>query len=282
MSGKNNQDGPLVSVVIPVHNRAGSVKKAVDSVLGQTFEDFELIVVDDGSSDGANAALSEYQDRLILIRQSHQGVSAARNKGIHHSRGRLIAFLDSDDYWLPEKLAVQTAFFEENPEAMICQTEEVWLRDGRRVNPGRRHRKPSGEAFSRSLKLCLISPSAVMLRSGLLSEVGLFDESLPACEDYDLWLRVAARHPVHLVDRPLVIKTGGHKDQLSRTTVGLDKYRVASLLKILSSDWLSPEQTRAARAELAAKARVYGQGCLKRGRREEGEYHLRLARESEA
>ncbi|MEW5723183.1 MAG: glycosyltransferase [Thermodesulfobacteriota bacterium] len=270
---------PLVSVIIPVYNRAGLVGRAVDSVLGQTWPNFELIVVDDGSTDRTPEVLAGYGDRLTLLRQPHSGVSAARNRGLAAAQGDLIAFLDSDDYWDKEKIEAQVRFFQEHPEAIVCQTEEVWVRRGRRVNPGRRHRKPSGEAFFSSLELCLISPSAVMMKRELFDQVGLFDEDLPAAEDYDLWLRVTARHPVWLIERPLVVKTGGHPDQLSRATVGLDQYRVMALQKILRSGTLSPGQARAARTALARKARVYGRGCLKRGRTEEGRRFLDLVRE---
>ncbi|MDY6851239.1 MAG: glycosyltransferase [Thermodesulfobacteriota bacterium] len=271
----------LVSVIIPAYNRSSMILCAVDSVLNQTFRNFELIVVDDGSTDQIGSVLAPYLDRLTLVRQPHAGVSAARNHGISKSQGRLIAFLDSDDYWLPEKLDAQTNFFKENPEAMICQTGETWYRRGRRVNPGRRHCKPSGDIFLPSLELCLVSPSAVMMRRELFDCVGVFDEDLPACEDYDLWLRIAALWPVHLVDQPLVVKTGGHPDQLSSTTIGLDQYRVRALAKILEADVLTPEQAKAARAELARKARIYGHGCLKRGRTYEGERYFNLARQNE-
>ena len=269
---------PEVSVIIPTRNRAGPVRDAVASVLAQTFTDFELIVVDDGGTDDTREALIEFGRRVTYIFREHGGVSAARNTGLGRTRGELIAFLDSDDAWLPAKLAVQVDFFKENPEGLICQTEETWYRRGRRVNPRFKHRKPSGDIFLPSLELCLVSPSAVMMRRTLFDEVGLFDEDLPACEDYDLWLRVAARHPVHLLPQALVIKTGGHPDQLSRTTPALDQYRVRALQKIIESGLLSPERERAARAVLGKKARLYGQGCVKRGRVEEGSEYLELAR----
>ncbi|MBU2551799.1 MAG: glycosyltransferase [Proteobacteria bacterium] len=269
---------PLVSVVIPTFNRAGPVARAVDSVLAQTGPGFELIVVDDGSTDETGRVLGRYGEAIKVLRQDRAGVGAARNRGIEASRGDLIAFLDSDDYWLPEKLALQTAFFQAHPDALICQTEEIWIRGGRRVNPKARHRKPSGDVFVPSLELCLISPSAVMMRRSLFDRVGLFDEDLPACEDYDLWLRVSARWPVHLLDHPLVVKTGGHADQLSRTVPALDRFRVQALRKIIQSGRLTPLQVRAARQVLARKARVYGQGCLKRGRVAEAEEYMELAR----
>jgi glycosyltransferase involved in cell wall biosynthesis len=270
---------PRISVIIPTYNRADMLTRAVESVLAQTYTDFELIVVDDGSDDDTADRLDAFKDRISIIRQERQGVSAARNAGIAAAIGDLLAFLDSDDQWLPEKLAVQVEFFDQSPNAMICQTEEIWIRNGRRVNPKNRHQKPSGDIFEPSLHLCLVSPSAVMMRRKLFDLVGLFDENLPACEDYDLWLRASARLPVYLIDSPLIIKYGGHDDQLSRTIPGLDQYRVMSLEKILKADNLPQGKADAARRVLIQKAEIYGQGCIKRGRLKEGEHFLSLARQ---
>lgn len=267
---------PLFSVIIPTHNRAWCLGRAIDSVLAQDFADFELIVVDDGSNDQTPALLMGYGDRLSVIRQDNRGVSAARNAGIRAASGELIAFLDSDDQWLASKLSVQAAFFQDNPEAMICQTQETWVRNGVRVNPGRRHLKRAGDIFTDSLALCLVSPSAVAMRRRLFDVVGLFDENLPVCEDYDLWLRVSCRHPVHLIDQALVIRHGGHADQLSARS-RQDKCRIESLKKILAMDCLTEAQRRAAVATLMQKCRIYAAGCLKRGRRTEAMYYTALA-----
>ncbi|MFZ0134269.1 MAG: glycosyltransferase [Desulfobacterales bacterium] len=269
--------GCLTSVIIPTYNRAWSVRDAIDSVLGQRSADFELIVVDDGSTDGTTRILEAYGDRLRVIRQERSGVSAARNRGIADSSGVLIALLDSDDLWLPDKLAVQVDFFHKNPAALICQTEEIWIRNGLRVNPGKKHRKASGMIFERSLELCLVSPSAVMVRRDLFDIVGLFDERLPACEDYDLWLRVGSRFPVHLIDRPLIVKRGGHADQLSRQP-SLDRYRIQSLQKLIEAGRLRPSQRDAAVITLRKKCAVYANGCLKRGRLAEAARFASLSR----
>jgi glycosyltransferase involved in cell wall biosynthesis len=266
---------PLVSVIIPTHNRCGYLSRAIDSVLNQTYVHFELIVVDDGSTDGTPDLLKTYGRSLREIRQKNGGVSSARNTGIRAARGTLIALLDSDDSWLPEKLEHQVAFFEACPQAAICQTEEIWIRNGKHVNPKRRHQKFSGMIFEKTLPLCLVSPSAVMMRPSLFEEVGLFDENLPACEDYDLWLRIAWKYPVYLVDTPLTVKHGGHPDQLSAMPE-LDKYRIRSLVNILKKDCLSPSQKIAALNTLAAKCKVYAGGCRKRGRTEEAAYYERL------
>ena len=266
-----------VSVIIPIFNRARMVTRAISSVLYQTYRDFEIIVVDDGSHDATPRVLKQFNDRIIsLTHPRNMGVSVARNTGIRAARSPLIALLDSDDYWLPQKLAVQTAFFHQHPEAVACQTEEYWMRHGRRVNPRKRHRKPSGNIFEPSLRLCLVSPSAVMLRRSLIDEVGPFDESMPACEDFDLWLRISAKYPVHLIREFLVVKEGGHGDQLSTSIMGLDQFRIRALEKLILGGKLREGQKRAALEELARKCRIYGNGCLKRGKRQEGSHYLGL------
>ena len=261
---------PRVSVVVPTYNRAWCLAEALDSVLAQDVAGVELIVVDDGSTDGTPQLLAGYGAAIRILRQENRGVSAARNAGIAAARGGLVAFLDSDDLWLPGKLRAQVDFFAEHPEALICQTEELWVKNGRRVNPGRRHRKRGGMIFEPSLELCLVSPSAVMMRRELFERVGRFDEALPACEDYDLWLRISLSHPIHLIATPLIVKRGGHPDQLSHGW-GLDRYRIASILKLLEEGGLTDGQRQAARAVLRRKCAVYAVGCRKRGRVGEAE-----------
>ncbi|MBW1614562.1 MAG: glycosyltransferase family 2 protein, partial [Deltaproteobacteria bacterium] len=159
---------PMVSVIIPTFNRSEKVVRAVSSVLNQDFRDFEVIVVDDGSIDNTHEALSKYMSAIKYIRQSeNMGVSAARNRGIKSSIAPWIAFLDSDDYWLTEKLSVQIEYIDQNPNTVACQTEEIWIKNGRRVNPKKRHKKPSGNIFTQSLKLCLVSPSSVIIKRSL-------------------------------------------------------------------------------------------------------------------
>lgn len=269
------EKNPLVSVIIPTFNRGWILKEAVDSVLEQDFGDFELIVVDDGSTDNTPDILGAYQKNIIRVRQNNKGVSAARNRGIGLASGQLITFLDSDDLWLPKKLSAQVEFFNSDPDALICQTEEIWIRNGVRVNPKKKHRKPSGMIFTPSLSLCLVSPSAVMIRRSLLESVGVFDEGLPACEDYDLWLRISCRYPIYLLNTPLIVKRGGHEDQLSGAP-GLDRFRIQSLKKIIESGQLSDDQCLAAIKILREKCSIYAGGCLKRGRKDEALYYTRL------
>jgi glycosyltransferase involved in cell wall biosynthesis len=268
---------PSVSVIIPTFNRSRKVVRAVRSVLKQTFRDVEVIVIDDGSSDDTYQAISSCLPMIQYVRKEvNQGVSAARNSGIRRASAPWIAFLDSDDYWLEDKLSVQMKYIEAHPSTLACQTEERWMRNGKRVNPRRRHRKPSGDIFTQSLKLCLVSPSSVLLKRSLLDEVGLFEEALPAAEDYDMWLRISCRYPVHLIEKELVVKEGGHDDQLSRRFMGMDRFRILAIVKLVESGMLSNGQQGEAIRELSIKCRIYGEGCMKRGKKQEGAFYLSL------
>ncbi|MDR3568749.1 MAG: glycosyltransferase [Syntrophobacteraceae bacterium] len=257
----------MISVIIPTFNRAKLILEAVRSVLDQkgVGEKVEVIVVDDGSTDGSGEALEAVAGDIDYVRCDHSGVSAARNLGISRSRGEWIAFLDSDDLWLPGKLCEQMKFFAAHPDILLCQTEEIWMRNGKRINAKKYHRKPGGYCFSLLLERCLVSPSAVVIHRKLFDFAGLFDESLPACEDYDLWLRIGCRFPLGLVERPLVIKRGGHADQLSATIENLDRYRIEAIVKVIRSGRLSAEQIWAAEKILEEKRRIYCNGCRKRG-----------------
>jgi glycosyltransferase involved in cell wall biosynthesis len=268
---------PITSVIIPTYNRWPLVAEAVDSVLAQSFQDIEIIVVDDGSTDGTTNRLAKFDGRLRLFTTTRRGVAAARNFGVSQAQGCYVAFLDSDDLWLPGKLETQIAFLDRHPEIQICQTDEIWVRNGVRVNPKAMHRKPSGDIFVRSLDLCLISPSAVMMTRELFQRIGGFDESFPVCEDYDLWLRVTSVYSVPLIPEALVVKRGGHADQLSRSLWGMDRYRVLALQKILRSG-LDGVRRTAARDVLRRKVLILAQGARKRGKEQEArDYEATLA-----
>jgi glycosyltransferase involved in cell wall biosynthesis len=195
---------------------------------------------------------------------------------ILHTSGDWLAFLDSDDEWLPEKLARQTAALSTDPEARVCHTEELWIRNGVRVNPAKKYAKSAGWIFTKCLPLCVMSPSTVMIHRSIFSDIGLFDTSLPVCEDYDLWLRITANYPVLLIEEPQIKKYGGHEDQLSQKLWGMDRFRIKALKKIIDSGQLSNENRQAAVAILLKKAEIYLHGVTKRGKTDEAYYYQQL------
>jgi glycosyltransferase involved in cell wall biosynthesis len=263
-----------VSVVIPTHNRAELVLRAVRSVLAQTRPAEQVIVVDDGSTDDTGPLVRTQFGSVDYLAQENRGVSAARNRGIEVATGEWIALLDSDDEWLPEKLERQMACLAQEPDHRICHTDEILVRSGRRVNPRRKHAKQGGWIFRDCLPLCAISPSSVLIHRSVFDEVGRFDETLPACEDYDLWLRVCSRWPVLFVPERLVVKHGGHEDQLSRREAGLDRYRIQALERVLGSATLGAEDRQAAIDMLVDKIDIYAAGARKRGRVDEADEYL--------
>ncbi len=268
---------PKVSIIIPTFNRLPMLKEAVNSVLAQDFEDFELIVVDDGSTDGTAGEMMKYGGRVKLLQhKENRGVSAARNNGMNHAKGKYIGFLDSDDLWVKGKLRIQVDFLDENPHYPLCYTDEIWIRKGKRVNPMLKHTKYSGWIFDKCLPLCTISPSSVMMRKTLISRVGLFDEALPVCEDYDFWLRVSARFPIFFIRKKLIVKRGGHTDQLSNRSWGNDRYRVIALEKLLSEPYVGAEERELVLKEMKKKCQILFQGFLKRGNEREAKYYQEI------
>ncbi len=253
-----------VSVVIPTFNRLSTVCRAIDSVLHQTRAAAEVIVVDDGSTDGTAEQLqAKYANSVSLYVQPNAGVSAARNTGISKTQGDWIALLDSDDEWLPDKLKQQLDVIDNNTDCVLCHTDEIWIRNGVRVNQMNKHKKTGGDIFENCLPMCAISPSSVLIKKQLLDRVGLFDESLPACEDYDLWLRICAIHQVHYLDHPLLIKYGGHEDQLSRKYWGMDRFRIQALKKLLDDNSLNSNKRQKTLSMLGKKIHILLKGAVK-------------------
>ena len=260
---------PDISVIIPAFNRAHTLPKALDSVLSQTLKPREIIVVDDGSTDETNAVLANYPG-LCIISQDNRGVSAARNVGIEKAGGDWIAFLDSDDEWLSDKLEKQWDAIC-NDDKLICHTDEIWIRNGQRVNPMKKHKKFGGIIYERCLPLCVISPSSVMIHRSVFKDVGVFDESLEVCEDYDLWLRICAKYSVLFIDEPLIVKYGGHEDQLSRKHWGMDRFRVKALEKVIASGVLNDEDEKETVNMILQKCGIIINGMKKRGNNDEAE-----------
>ncbi|HEA83799.1 MAG TPA: glycosyltransferase [Thermodesulfobacterium geofontis] len=270
---------PLISVVIPTYNRAYILPKAIESVFNQTFRDLELIIVDDGSTDETPYLVVKYP--LIYVRKPHRGVSHARNVGVLKAKGEFIAFLDSDDVFVPEKLEKQIKFLEKKPSYKIVQTEEVWYKGKKRINPKKIHQKAEGWFFDRAIKLCVVSISTVLIKKEVFEEIGLFDENFPVCEDYEFWLRVSLKMPVGLIKEYLVIKSGGRPDQLSAMK-GLDYYRTLALIKLFKNYQkdLKLEQKLMLYAEAKKKFEIFYKGALKHGNFKKAYFLKKVFRET--
>lgn len=272
----------MISIIIPTYNRASFLSEVIQSVLDQDYFQncpndpcFEFFVIDDGSTDETKDVVRSFGGKVEYHFQQHQGVSAARNQGLCLSSGNFVAFLDSDDLWMANKMRAQMSFMEAYPKTKVCYTEEVWMRNGVFVNPKKRHKKYSGWIFEKVLPLCLLSLSSALFRREVFEVVGSFDESMPACEDYDLGIRLAHKFPIHLIDLPLIVKRGGHADQLSGQYWGMDRFRVYALEKALELD-LSPEQEWLVRRELVKKCRILILGFRKRNKLQEEQKYLSL------
>ena len=262
-----------ISVIIPTYNRASLLVRASESVQNQTLTPLEVIVVDDGSTDNTSEIVARNYSHFRYIYQRRRGVSAARNLGINNAKSQWIAFLDSDDEWLPDKLATQIKTLTTQSQYVICHTEEIWIRNGKRVNPMKKHKKYGGFIFKECLPLCLISPSSVIINKDVFKIVGCFDESLPACEDYELWLRICTKYPVLFLKTPLIIKYGGHNDQLSRKYWGMDRFRIKALENIIRNHELNIDDYHAAIKTLIQKIDIYNMGARKRGRNDDVLYY---------
>ena len=255
-----------ISVIIPTFNRKETLKRAIQSVVMQSYTPYEIIVIDDGSNDGTKEWLKDNFPNVKYIYQMNSGVSSARNKGIKFARGDWIALLDSDDEWLPSKLKDQAYEIELNPAAKFLHTNEIWIRNGVRVNQMKKHKKYGGYIFEKCLDMCRISPSSVLIKKDIFEKIGMFDETLKVCEDYDLWLRFASKYPVHFLDQPLIKKYGGHSDQLSKVDDGIESYRIRSLKKIMNSGILNKKQKTITKDVLVKKMYIYAKGLEKRNK----------------
>ena len=261
---------PYFSVIIPTYNRENFLATAVNSVLGQTFQDFELIIVDDDSTDQTEQLIKALKDkRLKYIKIDHRGVSAARNTGIQHSRGQFISFLDSDDIFKGTKLEITYKYIQDFPNHMIFHTEELWYRNDKILNQKNIHKKPEGNVFASSLKLCCIGMSTAVVKKTLFNQIGLFDENFSACEDYELWLRATALQPIKLIPEILTIKQGGHPDQLSKKYPAMDTLRIQAIVKLLESKIPNAMQENLAIKELHRKCKIYIKGAEKRNKLKE-------------
>ncbi len=258
-------ENKIVSVVIPTYNRANFIADAVASVIKQSYRNIEIIVVDDGSTDNTRKMLYPYLKNkdIIYIYQNNRGVSAARNLGTMISKGKYISFLDSDDFWKRDKLQKQMDFLLSQSEYRICYTDEIWVRNGKKINQKKIHQKYSGWIYEKCLPLCIISPSSVIMEKKIFFDADGFDENLPACEDYDLWLRLSAKYPIYYIDEKLIIKRGGHADQLSHSFIAIDEFRVTALMKSLNGYKLSKNKREKTLEMLKYKCYILIRGYTK-------------------
>ena len=262
-----------VSVVIPTYNREKFISDCVQSVRAQSLPACEIIVIDDGSTDKTYSTLKDLgfngvatsKTALRYIFQKNRGVSATRNLGVKEAKSEYIALLDSDDLWLEGKLERQIkALANDKKRVRLCHTDEIWLRNGVRVNPHKKHKKQGGNIFLNCLKLCCISPSSAMLHRSVFEDIGFFDESMPACEDYDFWLRYSANEEVNFIDDALIIKKGGHNDQLSGQHWGMDRFRVYAIEKLLNDTGIDLVYRNEAMREVILKLKILINGAKKR------------------
>ncbi|MEX0799193.1 MAG: glycosyltransferase [Bacteriovoracaceae bacterium] len=259
-------NSPFFSVITPAYNRAYTLERAIESVQIQKFKDWELIVIDDGSTDDTAKVLEAHAGpaKIKIVKTDNHGVSMARNIGARKAQGEWLAFLDSDDEWLPQKLQRQFDFIQNFPDIKLVHTEEIWIRNGVRVNPKKKYKKGGGDQFLPSLKLCAISPSATAIRKDVFSVLGGFREDFPVCEDYDLWLKFTSLYPTGFIEDALLKKFGGHCDQLSGKYKAMDYWRCLSLAWILKNRELSQEKRKAALDVLSEKLSILAHGYKKR------------------
>ncbi|NQV30366.1 MAG: glycosyltransferase family 2 protein [Candidatus Marinimicrobia bacterium] len=263
-----------ISVIIPTYNRARTIERALISVLRQTFPALEIIVVDDASDDSTPELLADFAGRIKLItNESNRGVSFSRNQGIKAARGNWIAFLDSDDRWDKHKLETQKLFHDSNPGLSLSQCDEIWIRNGVRVNPMGKHEKQGGWIFQACIPRCIVSPSAVLIHRNVFKDVGLFDIHLMACEDYDLWLRITPLYEIGFLAKKLVTRYGGHEDQLSRKYWGMDRFRVTAMEKHIGNS-LEPDAKKRLLEELVFKCGIVAEGARKRDNPDLSERYL--------
>ena len=254
-----------ISVVIPTYNRRQTIGRSIDSILNQTLFPSEIIVVDDGSTDGTSDYIQSNFPSIRLLQQPNKGVSSARNMGIRSSNSDWVALLDSDDEWFPKKLEKQVMALSQNLDIKFCHTEEIWIRNGVRVNQMKKHQKYGGHIFNKCLDMCRISPSSVLFHRSILDDVGYFDKDQKVCEDYDLWLRITAKYPVLYIDESLIKKYGGHEDQLSKVKDGIESHRIKVLEKLIMQKFTSV-QKNAMLKMLIEKLTIFSIGAQKRGK----------------
>ena len=265
----NIQNVADISIVIPTYNRCELLKRAINSVLDQTINVREIIIVDNGSTDNTYEMISSLFPEITYIYEKKKGVSFARNVGIKNCHSTWVALLDSDDAWEPQKLEKQLFFTNNNNKKYrLIHTNEIWYKNNKFQNQLKKHEKSGGDIFQKSLQLCCISPSSAFIKKEVFDDYGFFDESLEVCEDYDMWIRITSKEEVGFLDNPLVVKHGGHDDQLSKKYWGIDRFRIKSLEKNLKNNWFTVGQKKSVFNVLIKKLSIISNGAKKRDNEE--------------
>jgi glycosyltransferase involved in cell wall biosynthesis len=237
---------PTVSVVIPTYNCAEFLPKAIESVLAQTYKDFEILVVDDGSTDATSEIITPYLDRVQFIRQENTGLPGARNTGIRASHGEFIALLDADDTWLPEKLGLQLPRFSD-PEVLIVFSDfSVKYGDGRPSLPSYLAERPltcEGHVIDKYVQSRFLFPSTMVLRRDAMERCGLFDEEMRACEDLELFARLCLQGKVAWIREPLMVRYEGTHN-ITGNSERMLHYMIVAFTKVLAK---VPDMPRGAR-----------------------------------
>jgi glycosyltransferase involved in cell wall biosynthesis len=260
-----------VAVIIPCYNAASCLARALDSALAQTLRDSRIFVIDDGSTDQTDAVLRSYASRIVRASQPHAGQAAARNHGIRLSNSPYVAFLDADDEWLPEKLERQIEILKRDPQIGLvysdCSTSGTGPDAGSHF--ARVGIQPSGRVFERFLDSCNVFTPTVIVRRECLEDVGVFNESLPVCEDFNLWLRIAAKWKVAVIPEVLAIRhrRAGSLSLTTGAVVSFDS-SIASFMHVMQANpHLSQSERHALRKTIANRHYQYGAYLLKEGER---------------
>jgi glycosyltransferase involved in cell wall biosynthesis len=230
-------DKPLISIIIPSYNSARFVLHAVQSALEQTYSPVEVIVVDDGSTDDTRERLVTREDRIRYVYQSNGGPSKARNRGINEAQGDLIAFLDADDQWLPDKLQKQWKSLQANPDTCLVHTDlyRLYEPSGAIVHKYRDRKRFSGYCYNEFFWGNALLTSSVLVTRRCLEEIGKFDEEIGYAEDLDLWIRIARYFPLSYVVEPLVLYRE-HPTNASRNQRMMLEGEYYALAKALRAD----------------------------------------------
>ncbi len=263
-----------ISVIIPTFNRSEFIVNTINSVLNQTYSVAEIIVIDDGSIDDTAMIIEKLSintDKIKYISQENRGVSSARNLGILNASNNWICFLDSDDIWNTDKIEQQVIFHTKNPAILFSHTQEQWLFNNKIIKQKKHQSKKSGFCFKENIANTLIGASTVMIHKSILNHIGHFDEELLVCEDYDLWLRILYKYEVGFIDKELIKKIAGHKNQLSFSTPLMDIFRIKVLQKHIKSKYTHEIQDM-----IVKKCDILIKGAIKHSNNDIESYYKKL------